>query len=670
MPNALIHQTSPYLLQHAYNPVQWLPWGQAAFDLAKQQHKPILLSIGYAACHWCHVMEHESFMNEATASIMNAHFICIKVDREERPDVDHIYMDALQAMTGQGGWPLNIFLTPELQPFYGGTYFPPTAMHNRASFTTVLQSIQQAWQQRKHEIEAQAYELTQYLIKQNSFGTSTVAHEYNAALLHTIATTMLSTADAALGGFGAAPKFLQLHTITYLLRHYHYTQHKPSLSQATLSLTTMLRGGIYDQLRGGMARYSTTNDWLVPHFEKMLYDNALLIQALSEAYSITQVHIYKTAIADTIAFITQDLTHSNGLYYAALDADSEGIEGKYYCYTHTEIHQLLAPLQAQLCCTYFGITEQGNWVEPHHNITTNILHCTMSVAAAAALCNITEEQATELLRTATALLLNHRYTRVPPLTDCKCLLSWNALMSKALVAAYKATGNSLYLQQAVQHFSTMLQVYVVVENNAITHMYHCYTSNVVSITALLDDVAYLANAALQLYHVTLKQSYQDVLMQLITYAQAHYASSTTPYYYYTQATEPHIIVRKKEIYDGATPSGNSIMAYVLAQAGILCNIAEYTTQSNAMLTGIHNVIIKQPNSFAVWATAIQQCTVGINEVTVPKQGIQAVHKAYIPNTVYKVGTNDTYMLCKHNTCYAPVATLHQLLQSIAAHYPV
>ncbi|HSC37028.1 MAG TPA: thioredoxin domain-containing protein, partial [Chitinophagaceae bacterium] len=367
--NRLIHETSPYLLQHAHNPVDWYPWGAEALQQAQQQNKPILVSIGYSACHWCHVMERESFENEATARLMNEQFVNIKIDREERPDLDHIYMDAVQAMSGSGGWPLNVFLTPDAKPFYGGTYFPPQRLYNRPSWTEVLQGVAQAFNERRDEITAQAEQLTTHLLQSNAFGLDSVVGEpvFDKKILPDITAAILKTADREDGGFGHAPKFPQTGCIQYLLRYYHFFKDEAALQQALLSLDKMLYGGIYDQAGGGFARYATDTKWLVPHFEKMLYDNALLLGVLSEAFQVTHLPQYRRVIEETMAFAERELLSPEGGFYAALDADSEGEEGKFYVWQKAEIDALLGE-DAAVFCAYYDVSGAGNWEEK------NILH--------------------------------------------------------------------------------------------------------------------------------------------------------------------------------------------------------------------------------------------------------------------------------------------------------
>jgi len=360
--NRLIEETSPYLLQHAHNPVNWFPWGEEALNQAKNENKPILVSIGYSACHWCHVMERESFEDEKTAGIMNEHFVNIKIDREERPDLDHIYMDAVQAMTGSGGWPLNVFLTPEGKPFYGGTYFPPKRAFNRPSWEEVMLSVKEAFVQRRNEIDAQAENLTEHLAQANSFGISSSAATefFTKEKTNEAFANIMKNADKKWGGFGTAPKFPQSFIIQYLLRFHYVNENEEALKQALLSIDKMIDGGIYDQAGGGFARYSTDTEWLVPHFEKMLYDNALLVSVISEAYQLTGNKRYKQVIEETIEFIQRELMHPEGGFYAALDADSEGEEGKFYVWKYEEIRELFND-DGIIFCEFFDIKPEGNW---------------------------------------------------------------------------------------------------------------------------------------------------------------------------------------------------------------------------------------------------------------------------------------------------------------------
>jgi len=438
--NRLAKENSPYLLQHAHNPVDWYPWGDEALQRAKAEDKPILVSIGYSSCHWCHVMERESFEDETTAAIMNQHFVNIKIDREERPDLDHVYMDALQAMTGSGGWPLNIFLTPELKPFYGGTYFPPVKVHNRGSWKDVLSGVSTAYNERRSEIEAQANELLAHLENANSFGIEkglSIDIPVEELFLQKHADEMfaniMQTADKEWGGFGRAPKFPQTFTIRYLLQYYHFTGNNEALEQACLSLDKMIEGGIYDHVGGGFARYSTDTEWLAPHFEKMLYDNALIVMALSEAYQLTKKELYKKTIIETLRFVENQMTSAEYGFYSALDADSEGVEGKYYTWTKAEVDEILKQ-NSYLFCRYYDITDHGNWEE------VNIPRTKKAAEVFCAENGLDTVVFYEQMEKCLQQLLFEREKRTRPLLDDKLILSWNALMNSAYSKAFAALG--------------------------------------------------------------------------------------------------------------------------------------------------------------------------------------------------------------------------------------
>ncbi len=669
--NLLQHETSPYLLQHANNPVHWMPWGDEAIAKAKHENKPILVSIGYAACHWCHVMEHESFEDEKVAALMNQYFVNIKVDREERPDVDHTYMDALQAMNGSGGWPLNVFLTPDLKPFYGGTYFPPTKAHNRASWTDVITAIYQAWMQRSNELIAQAEELTAHLQKTNAFGTAENKETINTIEnLILVKNNLLKNADTIDGGFGAAPKFPQFHSITYLLRHFHFFNDKAALQQAELSLQKMIKGGIYDQLGGGLARYSTDTKWLVPHFEKMLYDNALFLNALSDAYQITKNNLYKKTIDHTVQFLQNELMHSNGLFYAAIDADSEGVEGKFYCFTKIEIDALLTPLQAKIIASYYDVTNEGNFTEPHHNITTNILHVVRNTITIANELVITDKEVNEELAKAKSILLTHRNKRVRPQTDDKCILAWNALMNKALVCAYLATQNKHYLQLAQNNMQQLLSIFITYNNEKeIVTIKHTFKNNNATVDAFLDDVAYLGEALFYLYNATLNENYLQQAILCVNYIDKFFIDVETPFYFYTNSTQLHTIVRKKEVYDGATPSANGVFAHLLFDLGTLTDNQNWKNIAFQMLNNLLNPVTKHTGSFAVWATLLQKIAIGINEISISKiDDLNLINKNYIPYKVLKTmdlqNFSQHFMLCKNQKCNPIVQNFDLVLHQI------
>ena len=671
--NQLIHETSPYLLQHAHNPVNWFPWGNAALTKAKDENKPILVSIGYAACHWCHVMERESFEDEATAKMMNEHFVNIKIDREERPDLDHIYMDAVQAMTGSGGWPLNVFLTPDAKPFYGGTYFPPQRAYNRPSWQETLLGVAQAFTEKRHEIDAQAENLTEHLLKANSFGLQKEGEEevFSTDKTDEAVRNIMKSADKEWGGFGKAPKFPQTFSIQFLLRYYHITQNEEALQQALLSLDRMIEGGIYDQVGGGFARYSTDTEWLAPHFEKMLYDNALLVSVLSEAYQLSGKERYKEVIHETIVFLHRELLHPAKGFYAALDADSEGVEGKFYVWGAEEVKTLLEE-GAAIFCDYYDVTEKGNWEYG------NILRVKKTIENFAAEKNITVDDLKRILEKGKEKLLQKRSERIRPSLDDKIILGWNALMNTALSKAFGATGNETYKQLAIENMNFLLQ------NFGATHVnefHHTWKNDTAKYPAFLDDYAFLIQALLHLQEITADTKWLLLAKSITTFVIERFSEPDTGFFFYTPLGQTDVIVRKKEVYDGAVPSGNSIMAYNLHHLSILCDKKEWGQRSLSMVSSLGNAITRYPTSFGNWASLLQEIIAGTNEIALVGKDFSALHREllaqYIPHKVLmaagaanpafpllagKLTTiRPTIYLCRSYTCLNPVFSAKDLM---------
>ena len=675
-PNKLINETSPYLLQHAYNPVQWNPWCEEALDLAKKTGKPILVSIGYAACHWCHVMERESFENEETARYMNEHFINIKIDREERPDLDHIYMDAVQAMTGSGGWPLNVFLTPDGKPFYGGTYFPPVKAYNRSSWKDVLMNIQDAWENRREEMEAQADKLVNHISlsgnligKSNTPETADAGNNFTTEHCDIIAANILKSADKIYGGFGAAPKFPQTFSIQYLIAYGHYFNNEDALKQAGLSLRKMLEGGIYDHLAGGMSRYSTDRQWLAPHFEKMLYDNALLVSVLADAYQLTDDIYYADAIHKTLGFFIREMKHHEGGFFAALDADSEGVEGKFYVWDKKEIDEILCE-DSGLYCKWFSISEKGNWEEK------NILHISENESAFAVANNMDVQGLKNFISKCNKKLLVIRNNRPRPLTDDKILLGWNALLITSFCKAFASTGKERYRTEAIELFDFITDKFSV---NGMVCM-HTYKNNQARYPAFLDDYAYLIQACIQLQEITSNQQYLIHAQTLTQYVTDNFEDTDSGYYYYTHAKQTDVITRKIEFYDGAVPSGNSIMAENLYYLSVVFENSNWFNRAQKITTALTEAVVKYPTSFAVWALLILKRVIGINEIVVTGNDIEQIHKEmlrlYLPDKIFQSSSNEVngfpllkdknyvsgtnIYLCRNFACMEPVNTINQL----------
>jgi uncharacterized protein len=684
--NRLSKETSPYLLQHQHNPVDWYAWGDEALQKAKAEDKPILVSIGYSSCHWCHVMERESFEDASTAEVMNRHFINIKIDREERPDLDHIYMDAVQAMTGSGGWPLNVFLTPDLRPFYGGTYFPPVRAYNRASWKEALHGVADAFKNRRDEIEEQANSLTAHLQNANSFGTEKIlkidlpveelfAKDSPQQMLDAI----MKQADKEWGGFGRAPKFPQTFSIRFLLQYYHYTGNDEALKQACLSLDKMCMGGIYDHIGGGFARYSTDTEWLAPHFEKMLYDNALLVTALSEAYQRTKNETYKNTIVETLAFIEREMISPEHGFYSALDADSEGVEGKYYTWSKYEIDEALNS-DAELFCQIFDISEEGNW--EHVNIPRMLI--SIEEFCKTHQLNLSETQ--QFIQKCKQKLLDERNQRIRPQLDDKILLSWNALMNTAYSKAFMATGDERYRQKAIENMQFLLTAFSSTQSSM---FHHSYKDGVAKHNAFLDDYAFLIQALLTLQEITSDTTCLTRAKELTQTVLELFAEDETGFLFYTPAGEKDIIVRKKEVYDGATPSGNAVMAANLYYLGIVFNQPEWQQQSVRMTGALQQAITRYPVSFGLWGMHLYNLLEGFNEIAIVGTGFEAgrdsVNQQYLPAKIIQAAlkANDefpvlagktpsektpNFFLCKNYRCLNPVLEIEDFLRILAVRY--
>jgi uncharacterized protein YyaL (SSP411 family) len=621
--NRLIHESSPYLQQHAHNPVDWYPYSEEAFQKAKEEGKPVLVSIGYAACHWCHVMERESFENEQVAAIMNENFINIKVDREERPDVDHIYMDAVQAISGSGGWPLNVFLTPEKKPFYGGTYFPPQRAFNRASWTEVLLSVAEAFKEKKEELETQANNLTEHLKSSNLFGTEKgkLKTDFNKHSIEDALQNVLRTADREWGGFGKAPKFPQTFTISFLLQYHQLIEKKkdndegptdyPALQQALLSLDKMAMGGIYDQVGGGFARYSTDTEWLVPHFEKMLYDNALLVTTYADAYKLTGNPFYKQIIEETLGFVERELMHGLGGFYSALDADSEGEEGKFYTWTYEEVKEVLKEDSA-LFCGFYDIKQGGNWEGK------SIPWIKVPIAEYASQQGIDSNDLQGVIARSKSKLLRERAKRPRPLLDDKVLLGWNALMNIAYTRAYAATGILHYCSVAEKNMEFLLRAFRADTGG----FYHTWKDNTARVPAFLDDYANLVAALLELGQVTSNFHWFDIARDITEWVTRYFSDENSKFFYFTSQLQQDVLVRKNEVYDGATPSGNSVMAQNLYKLSIIYDRGDWRSRSEEMTLALGEVVLKYPTSFGVWLSHLFEIIFGTNEITVLGKGTQ------------------------------------------------
>ena len=674
--NHLQYESSPYLLQHAHNPVDWYAWKAEAFERARKEDKPIIVSIGYSTCHWCHVMERESFENKDVAAFMNEHFINIKVDREERPDVDKIYMEACQIISGSGGWPLNCFLTPDGRPFYAGTYFPPRPAHQRPSWIQVLQQIYQAFHHKRQVIEDQANQLINIIkgsdnsLLGNTIDGLQLEQVFQPVALQNIFHQLKNRFDVEEGGFGSPPKFPSTMSLQYLLNYYHFTGEATALKQLNLSLHKMIRGGIYDQIGGGFARYSTDRVWLVPHFEKMLYDNALLVSLMANAYKLTEQSIYRETIEETLAFIKREMTHPEGGFYAALDADSEGVEGKFYVWDKKEFEATL-PKNAHLFSVFYDLSESGNW-EGH-----NILRRPFSFEAFAQKSNILVEDWKKQLKEAKTLLLEKRSHRIRPGLDDKILLDWNALMCSAYVEAYKALQKEDYRTSAIQNLEFLLEKFQKAPNSI--GLYHTYKDGKAQYDAFFDDYAFLIAALIDVYSITFQEKWLAKAKNFSEFVVENFLDVEKRLFYFTAAEQKDIVVRRKDLYDSALPSGNSTMVHNLQKLGILLDKDTWRQLAKDMLVAMQASMERYPSSFARWATAMMNEVYPIKEIAVVgKRAFEKandIHQIFMPNQVIMATTSptDKYPLlagkpiqketliyvCQNYSCQLPVRSLEK-----------
>lgn len=663
--NHLSNASSPYLRQHADNPVQWYEWGAEALEKAKTENKPLLISIGYAACHWCHVMEHESFMDTAIASFMNEHFVSIKIDREERPDIDQIYMNAVQLITGSGGWPLNAFALPDGKPFYGSTYV------SREQWMKMLQQIVNIYDEQHEKVLAQAEALTQGIRSQENIDipadtTAMLQKEnYNTLFEH-----WQEYIDYKLGGYSHTPKFPLPAGWEFLLQYHYLTGNTQALEAVTTTLDAMAQGGIYDQIGGGFARYATDKYWKVPHFEKMLYDNGQLVSLYVHAYQLTKNPQYAEVVQETLSFIEREMTNPEGGFYSSLNADSEGEEGKFYVWTKTEIEEILDEEAATLVMDYFQITASGNWEEGK-----NILHRKQSKTAYAQKYNLTAEAWEKQLKRAKEQLFAQRNTRIRPTTDDKILTSWNALMLKGYVDAYLAFAEDRYLQAALRNAQFL-------EKNMIQtdgHVWRNYKDGKVSIDAFLDDYALLADAYIQLYQATFDIHWLELARRLTDYVIAHFQDEISGMFFYVSDQADDLIVRKMELADNVIPSSNAVMAHVLYKLGEYFYHPPYLNMARAMVHQVEKDVAKGGPYYAHWARLMGWLTYEPYEVAI--MGEQAIEKSralqqnYLPTAFFMGGEKENLPLlenklvekhtmiyvCQSKVCKLPVQDIEQAL---------
>ena len=613
--NHLQYETSPYLLQHAHNPVDWYAWKPEALERAKKENKPILVSVGYSTCHWCHVMERESFEDQETAKFMNAHFINIKVDREERPDLDQILMDACIAISGNGGWPLNCFLTPEGKPFYAGTYYPPRPSNNRPSWLQLLAHMSKIFHEEREKVETQASKLANSAAGSGKvFFTEDLSPEgaeglFKEALADELYEKMMRHADHTYGGFGGAPKFPTVMSLEYLMRYYELTGESGGMEHVRLTLEKMIRGGIYDQLGGGFARYATDKAWLVPHFEKMLYDNALLVGVIADYLRFDPQPLFRKALDQTLGFVEREMSHEAGGFYAALDADSEGVEGKFYVWDYGEIHEALHK-KAERFCKFYDVTPSGNWEY------TNILWQPYLLEDFAKAEGISTEALAAELEASRQMLLAERGARIRPGLDYKILLAWNALMCTAYAKAYKATGTEAYKERAIENIA-FLEAHFKLEDGSWQRS-GTYDQGVwkPQYRAFLEDYAYLAEAMLEIYELTFDAAWIGKAADLCERVILEFFDSETNLYYFTGQSQEDIPVRRIDIMDNAIPSGNAVLFDVFQRLAVLSGQEQYAERAQKMGQQVLKGVSSYPGSFARWAQGMVSMIQPVKEIAV------------------------------------------------------
>ncbi|WP_333821232.1 thioredoxin domain-containing protein [Ohtaekwangia sp.] len=667
MSNRLIHSTSPYLLQHAHNPVDWFEWGKEALEKARKEDKPILVSIGYSSCHWCHVMERESFENHDIANVMNEHFVCIKVDREERPDIDQIYMDSVQAMGVNGGWPLNVFLTPEQKPFFGGTYFTPQA------WVQILTNINRAFIGNRTEIESTAEELRLHLHRSDverfrqNHGDTDLRQDIEG-----IYQKLAAHFDTRWGGMDRAPKFIMPSVWQWLLRYHHITQNEKALQQVLLTLRKVGMGGIYDQIGGGFARYSVDGEWFAPHFEKMLYDNAQLLSLYAEAYTLTGDNEFKTIVYDTFQWLQREMTSTAGGFYSALDADSEGVEGKYYCWTSDEINTLLKE-NAAAVSSYYSISPQGNW---EHGLNILTRHHTDEVFLAKEKLDPLQWQDT--LTRSKDILLHERGKRIKPGLDDKIITAWNAMMIVGLTDACKAFADKQFLNAAIRNMQFL-------ENELMvgTKLYRSFKGHRSGVEGFLDDYAYVIQAYIRLYEVTFNEYWINRAALLLEFTLDKFFDAAEGYFFYTGSDAEELITRKKEIFDNVIPSSNAIMAHNLLALGTILDRDDWKERAATMTASFSHLIKGEPNYMSYWAIVYTSIRKGLVEVAIVGDDLHDIRKNlqqhFYPFALY-FGTADTSTLpllsdktangqstvyvCRNKTCQLPVHTAKEAEEQI------
>ena len=627
-PNRLINETSPYLLQHSNNPVDWYPWGKEALQRSKEEDKPILLSIGYSACHWCHVMERESFEDLVIADLMNENFINIKVDREERPDLDAVYMEAVQMLTGSGGWPMTVFLTPEGRPFYGGTYFPPVDRQNMPGFSRVLMSISDAYKNNRGEIDKVTQQLTEQMGRTGQIpqGNTPLTVE----VLHQAYSNLASSFDYQNGGFGDAPKFPQPMTPEFLLRYHHHGYNPRSLEMVETTLEKMAYGGIYDQVGGGFHRYSTDAYWLVPHFEKMLYDNALLARLYLHAYQITGRDMYRRITEETLDYVLREMTDPLGGFYSAQDADSEGVEGKFFVWSPEEIRSVLGKEEGNIFSQYYGVTDAGNFEG------SNILNIKQRLTDFANQQGMSVNNVASIIHEGKKKLLDVREKRVHPLLDDKVLVSWNGLMLRGFAEAAATFRRVDYTTAAINNANFLLD-----HMKPEGRLLRTYRAGQAKLLGYLEDYAFAADGLISLYETTFDARWLTEAISLVDSMIELFWDEQVGGFYDTGSDHENLVVRPRDIFDNAQPCGSSVASDILLRLAVITGNDEYAIKGATPMRALNQVMARSPGGVGHWLSALdfyvsvskEIAIIGPMENQATQSLLDTVFQQYLPNKV-------------------------------------
>jgi len=673
--NRLANETSPYLLQHAHNPVDWFPWGDEAFQKANAENKPILLSIGYSACHWCHVMEHESFEDEKIAALMNDLFVSIKVDREERPDLDEIYMNAVQMLTGRGGWPMTVFLTPERKPFYGGTYFPPEDRQGMPGFPRVLMGVAQAYREKPQDVEKSVGHILSALERMSQSQESKVAFSLEA--IAESGEQISRAYDSDHGGLGRAPKFPNAGVYELFLRHYDQSKNQRFLEMVTHTLTKMAQGGIYDHLGGGFHRYSVDEKWLVPHFEKMLYDNAQLVRIYAQLYCVTRDELFKNVTEETLDYLLREMLQSECGFYSTQDADSEGEEGKFFIWSPQEVNQILGEEAGEIFSRIYDVSDFGNFEG------RNILHPILTLEQASKLFKKDPKEIAVLISDSKKKLFQEREKRIKPFRDEKIITSWNGLMLSGLAEAIKISPRQSYLDTANRTLQFLFS-----EMFRDGHLLHTYKDGTAKLLGYLDDYAFMAVGLLDLYEATFDRAQLARAIELADTMVSEFWDEKDGAFFYTGKSHEQLISRAKPVFDASIPSGNSMATHLLLRLYYLTGREVYLQRAETVLRSYYDAMLSQPFGFAHMLCALDLYLRKPKEIVVIgnrkdaniAELINRIHSIYLPNKTLQLAGPDeslekispllrgktqldgkpTVYVCQNFTCSAPVTTWDEL----------